>query len=69
VKVAVHTWRGKGNSQICELSSIISLAHKWQFETMSKVAFKAYVLLEDIEPIDKIVMQQKYKYVDSIRIL
>ena len=29
---------------------------------MSKVAFKAYVLLEDIEPIDKIVMQQKYNF-------
>jgi hypothetical protein len=41
-------------------SSIISLTHKWQFETMSKVAFKVYVLLKDIEPIDKIVMQQKY---------
>jgi hypothetical protein len=27
---------------------------------MSKVAFKAYVLLKDVGPIDKIVMQQKY---------
>jgi hypothetical protein len=42
------------------LSSVISLTHKWQFETMHKVAFKAYVLLKDVKPIDKIIMQQKY---------
>ena len=27
---------------------------------MSKVAFKVYVLLKDVDPIDKILMQQKY---------
>ena len=32
----------------------------WQFETMARAAFKAYVTLEDVEPIDKIVMGEKY---------
>jgi hypothetical protein len=29
---------------------------------MSKVAFKVYVLLKDVDPIDKILMQQKYNF-------
>jgi len=43
-------------------SSIISLAHMWQFETMSYVAFKAYLALPDIGPVDKIAMRQKYDF-------
>ncbi|KIM74907.1 hypothetical protein PILCRDRAFT_25199, partial [Piloderma croceum F 1598] len=43
-------------------SSIISLAHMWQFETMSYVAFKAYLALPDVGPVDKIAMRQKYDF-------
>jgi hypothetical protein len=43
-------------------SSIISLSHKWQFETMSQVAFQAYLLLEEVKPLDKILMRQKYDF-------
>ena len=43
-------------------SSIISLAHMWQFETMGHAAFKAYLAIPDIDPVDKIAMRQKYDF-------
>jgi hypothetical protein len=43
-------------------SSIISLAHMWQFETMSYAAFKAFLTLPDVGPVDKIAMHQKYDF-------
>jgi hypothetical protein len=43
-------------------SSIISLAHMWQFETMGHAAFKAYLAIPDIRPADKIAMRQKYDF-------
>ena len=41
-------------------SSFLHLAHKWQFETIAQAAFKAYVALSDVKPVDKITMGQKY---------
>jgi hypothetical protein len=40
----------------------MSLAHKWEFETMIRAAFKAYVALADVEPADKIAMRGKYDF-------
>jgi hypothetical protein len=34
----------------------------WQFETMSRVAFQAYVALDDVKSVDKIVMRQRYDF-------
>jgi len=48
-KVSAETW-----------SSILSLAHMWEFETMARVAFKAYDALSDVDPVDKIAIYQKY---------
>jgi hypothetical protein len=38
----------------------MSLAHKWEFETMIRAAFKAYVALVDVAPVDKIATRGKY---------
>jgi len=43
-------------------SSIISLAHKWQFERMGHAAFKAYVALSGVQAVDKIAMGQRYDF-------
>jgi hypothetical protein len=43
-------------------ASIISLADKWQFETMSGAAFRAYIALQDVEAVDKIAMGQMYDF-------
>jgi hypothetical protein len=45
-----------------ELSSIISLAHMWQFENMSQAAFKAYAALPNTSSMDKISMRRKYDF-------
>jgi hypothetical protein len=50
-KASAETW-----------SSIISLAHMWQFETMTQVAFKAYDALSDVDPVDKIALYQRYGF-------
>jgi hypothetical protein len=41
-------------------SSILSLAHKWQFEAILKFAFEAFVALPGIAAIDTVVMCEKY---------
>ena len=40
--------------------AIMCLADKWQFERMSDVAYKAYIALPDVPPVDKIVLRQRY---------
>jgi hypothetical protein len=43
-------------------SSILSLAHMWQFETMTRVAFEAYDALSDVDPVTKIMIYKKYGF-------
>jgi hypothetical protein len=43
-------------------TSIISLADKWQFETMKYVAFKVYIALPDVDAADKIAIGQRYEF-------
>lgn len=38
------------------------LAHMWQFEHMSKAAFKAYTALPDVTPVEKITMRRQYDF-------
>jgi len=45
-----------------EWSSIISLAHMWQFEHTSQAAFKAYAALPNVLPVEKIFMRRKYDF-------
>ncbi|KIM76793.1 hypothetical protein PILCRDRAFT_91427 [Piloderma croceum F 1598] len=45
-----------------EWSSIISLAHMWQFEHMSEAAFKAYAALPNVSPVEKISLRRKYNF-------
>jgi hypothetical protein len=46
--------------------SILSLADKWEFETMGKIAFEAYAVLPNVEPLDKIETCEKYGFKRSI---
>ena len=45
-----------------EWSSIILLAHMWQFEHMSEVAFQAYAALPSVSSVEKISMCRKYNF-------
>jgi hypothetical protein len=41
-------------------SSVLSLAYKWQFETIMNFAFEAFVALPGIAAIDTVVMCETY---------
>jgi hypothetical protein len=44
----------------------LSLADKWQFETIGKVAFEAFVALPDVEAMDKVFVCEQYGFDRSV---
>lgn len=42
--------------------SIISLADRWQFESMGRAAFAAYANLEEVSALDKVMTCEKYGF-------
>lgn len=46
--------------------SIMALAHRWQFETIGQIAFEAYATLPGVEPMEKVVVCEKYGFKRSI---
>jgi hypothetical protein len=58
-------WNRKYSEYIApaeEWSSIISLAHRWQFEHIREAAFKGYAALLNVSPAAKIAMSHKYDF-------
>jgi hypothetical protein len=46
--------------------SIMLLADRWQFETIGQIAFEAYATLPGVEPMEKVVICEKYGFKRSI---
>lgn len=46
--------------------SILSLADRWQFETIGHVAFEAFAALPGVEAMEKIILCEKYGFKRSI---
>jgi len=46
--------------------SIISLADRWQFETVGKIAFEAYAALPGVDAMEKIEVCERYGFKRSI---
>ena len=55
VSSSVHTWY-----------SIMSLADRWQFDTIGKIAFEAFAALPGVEALEKIAVCEKYGFKRSI---
>jgi len=55
ISSSAHTWQ-----------SIMSLADRWQFETISKIAFEAFAALPGVEALEKIIVCEKYGFKRSI---
>lgn len=64
VHVILYSEYERGNSSADTWLSIVSLAHQWQFETISNFAFQKYIHHDDVKfnPMDILEARQKYGF-------